>query len=175
MIKIILFFSFLFICNQTEAQQSGELSSEPSWELATTTGVLLPSNVAGVTELLPPVQFSIDKSLTHFRLEGKYLFASSEGVKLRKYFLSIKNDVNLFDMNYFWYFGINLSEHLRNTIDYVDSNFIRQTGWHYGFGLRLYANKRVFIRSEIQASIRPGRMLYTGIGIGFSFGSFSKD
>ncbi len=147
----------------------------PNWELATTAGVALPSNLGGVTEMLPAVRYSIDKGLTYFRVEAKYLFSQSEGIKFRRYYLSVKNNLKIYDMNYFWLFGLNMTEYQRNTIDYVDASFIRAGGWHYGFGVRIKMGKKIFLRSDVNVSLRPGRFLYAGAGLGFTFGGASGE
>lgn len=159
---------------QVGSQESMDKSVSPHWEFATTTGTSLPSNFAGVTELLPSVLYSLDKGFDYFRLETKYFFANSDGVSLRRAYLNIKNYVEVFDMKYFWSFGLGLTEFSRQTIDYNDASPLRVGGWHYAMGTKVDINKKVFVRAEVGAFIQPGRTIYVGIGFGLNFGSESR-
>lgn len=142
----------------------------PHWEFSTTTGVSMPKDFEGVTEILPSVLYSLDKGFTYFRIEGNYLFASSEGVLNQRAYLCIKNYIDIADMKFYWRFGFGLTQYHRNTANFVDTNNLQSGGWHYAMGSKIDINKNVFIKADISAFIRPGRTIYVGIGLGFNFG-----
>ncbi|MCB0356356.1 MAG: hypothetical protein KDD40_05080 [Bdellovibrionales bacterium] len=151
-------------------------SVETTWEFATTTGTTLPSSsFQGVTENLPSVLFTIDRGFQYFRIESKYLFASSEGVTIRRLHLLLKNYVEIFEVNYFWSLGVGMTQYKRNTNNYNDDGFNSSGGWQYAMGAKLKINKRLFFRAETGAYIRPGRSIYVGVGLGFILGGQSVE
>ncbi|MCB0390632.1 MAG: hypothetical protein KDD58_05055 [Bdellovibrionales bacterium] len=167
----------MFSINLAQAQESNLSAGgvSPHWEFGATTGTSIPSDTfEGVTELLPSVLITMDKGFEYFRIETKYLFASSEGVRLRRIYMVIKNYFNLFDMQYYWNFGLGVSQYKRNTNIFNDEQYLTSGGWHYALGSKIKINKKVFFKAELGSYIRPSRTIYVGIGLGFNFGGESK-
>ncbi len=172
------FFSSLFFCfllmRSAAAQETKDSTAKPNYpslfQFATSTGPVLPNHVAGMTEIIPATFFNLYTSWTYFPIEVGYMFGQADGYSIKRQFYSITNDINLFDMTYFWAVGIQMVEYENEvTSPYNHIGPRKRGGWHYGMGMKYEINKFLFIRPEINVAIRPARMLYVGVGIGFSW------
>jgi hypothetical protein len=144
---------------RASAQSSGTAGLD---EISLHAGQLLPSQIKGMTEILPivGVRYGLGVSFGTIELDGTN--AHAKGVDWTCISISVRGDTPLFDGGNAIYYGGLDSTFYQPVGETSRSN---QFGLHVGGGLMLRMSSSFWFRPEAKLMNNPGSTLYVGAGI----------